>query len=175
MSGERELTEAELEALLAAVEARSGVEVDEDWLVVAADEVLTFVRLLAPCKRNEWTSISALPSDVQSVVVSALARMASNPRGIRQETIGEYSYTLAGVNAAGGVGTGPFSPSEARVITAVAGCGGGFKSVPMVVPAPLRIDAPESAPYGDLLGHWEEPSHANGFRRTWVPGGAKHG
>jgi hypothetical protein len=169
VSGRTVMTPDELAALEQAVEARSGVDVDPEWLAVAAAETLTYVRLLAPCKRSEWTSWAALPLDVQVVCVASLSRMASNPRGIRQETIGEYSYTLAGSSSGSGTGTGPFSGAEARVITSASGCGGALKSVHVTAPAPLDIDNPE-APFSDPLGHWEEPSHANGFQTRWVHG-----
>jgi hypothetical protein len=158
---------ADLSQLQSAVEARSGLEVDAVWLSSAFDEALAFIRLLAPCKRAEWIDFDSLPPDVVAVLIAALTRMVLNPKGIRQETIGEYSYTLAGVNALGGSGTGPFTGAEGRIISVNAGCGGSFKSVPMTAPAVLNLDAPEVREK-EPLGRWIEPSHANGFQKRWV-------
>lgn len=122
-------------ALTAAVAARNGQPVDEDWLEQALAEAMAYVRLLAPCKRSTWVGYSDLPADVQSVVIASLARAADNPRGIKQETIGEYSYTLvSGANSE----TGPFNRAEARIITGNSGCGGQLTSVTMTLP-PLRV------------------------------------
>lgn len=108
---------------LDALIARTGSsDYDSVWVDAVFAESLAYVRLLAPCKRSAWVDWDTLPEDVQAVVTSAMARLALNPRGIRQETIGEYSYTVAGQSAVDG---GFFSVPEARIIGAVAGCGGG--------------------------------------------------
>jgi hypothetical protein len=125
--------------LAAAIEARTGQPVDADWLEQASAEAMAYVRLMAPCKKSEWTDFASLPPDVQAIFVAALARSADNPRGIKQETIGEYSYTL--VSGAGSSSTGPFSPSEQRIITSSSGCGGAVKSVAVTMPElrPLAV------------------------------------
>lgn len=129
-------------ALYAAVEARAGEPVDEQWLEQGLAEAMAYVRLLAPCKRATWTDYAALPADVKAVLVRALTRMHLNPRGIRQETIGEYSYTLS--SDSGEFYSGPFSPAEARIITSLSGCGGAARSITLELPPVLHLDAPET-------------------------------
>lgn len=133
--------------LVAAVGDRTGAVVDEAWLEWAYAEVMATIRLSAPCKRATWLAYADLPADVQAAVVSSLSRMSQNPRGIRQETIGEYSYTLTASNGPGG----PFTSTEARIIAALAGCGGSVKSVPFTSPDVLVLDAPEA----NGLGEWQ--------------------
>ncbi|MFZ9392585.1 MAG: hypothetical protein ACO28P_01395 [Ilumatobacteraceae bacterium] len=160
--------------LMQAVTDRLGRAPDQQWLDQASLEAFAYIRLFAPCSRDQWLDWGDLPDDVAAVLVAALSRMADNPRGYRQETIGEYSYTLAGGGASS---TGPFSPSEARIIAAVAGCGGSIKTIRVSSPAPLPIDAPELGSGGvadpDNVkpgSGWtfEEPNHSNGFKGRWV-------
>ena len=162
-----------LEALI----ARTGsTDHDPLWVDAIFLEALAYVRVLAPCKRADWVDWVNLPEDVQSVVTSAMARVSMNPRGIRQETIGEYSYTVAGNSAVDG---GFFSPGETRVITSSAGCGGGIRTVPLTLEAPLHLDAPEvGESYGSVTDeahaykpagtHWEPPGHGNGWTGRWI-------
>jgi hypothetical protein len=128
--------------LLSAVMNRTGTEVDAEWLAEAEAEALAYVRLLAPSKRRSWLTYADLPIDVKVVVAAALSRMAMNPKGIRQETIGEYSYTLAG---GGGrhESSGPFTPAEARIIAVTAGDGGRTRTVSLASPDILGLDTPE--------------------------------
>jgi len=121
----------------AAVAARSGQPVDDALLEQMLNEIMAYVRLLAPCQRSVWLTWADLPMDVQAVVVAAAARAVDNPSGIRQQTIGEYSVTYAGAND---FNNGPFSNSETRIITAEGGCGGGIKTVAMLTPEPLNIE-----------------------------------
>jgi hypothetical protein len=154
------------------LESRLGRPVDDQWLAVVEGEAMAYVRLLAPCKREDWLQFSNLPADVQIVLASALTRIAENPQGYRQMTIGEFSYTIGGSGSA----RGPFSASEVQIIRALGGCSGELFSVRMETPAPLNIaapdvtsdiDAPED-PSKPTDGYWyEEPSHANGFHGGW--------
>lgn len=129
--------------LLDALEALLGEVVDSAWLEQVLALAMAYLHLLAPCKKDEWLGWDDLPVDVQTIVIAAIVRHHSNPRGIRQETIGEYSYTLdAGVTASNS-GGGPFSRDEARLVSAIAGCGGSFKSVKIVSPDVLPLDTPE--------------------------------
>ena len=124
-----------------ALVARTGSsDHDPAWVDSVFVEAMAYVRLLAPCKRSVWTDWVSLPSDVQAVITSAMARVALNPRGIRQETIGEYSYTVAGQSAVDG---GFFSAPEARIIGAAAGCGGSVRTVRLTLDPVLPLDAPE--------------------------------
>lgn len=126
-------------ALTEAVGKRTGTTPNEDWLETAFAEVMATVRLIAPCKRETWQDYSDLDPDVQAILVACLSRLALNPRGIRQETIGEYSYTLA----AGANPSGPFTEHEARIIIAASGCAGFTGSVEVTPPPVLSIEAPE--------------------------------
>lgn len=127
-------------AFSAAVAARTGQPADDALLEQLLQETLAYVRLLAPCQRSVWVTWADLPEDIQAIVVAACARAVENPSNIRQQTIGEYSVTYSG---AGDFNNGPFSNSETRIITALAGCGGGIKTVTMLTPAPLRIETLE--------------------------------
>ena len=157
---------------LEALVARTGSsDHDPDWVDAVFAESLAYVRLLAPCKRSVWLDWATLPDDVRAVVTSAMSRMAMNPRGIRQETIGEYSYTIAGQSPVDG---GFFTGYEARIIGAIAGCGGGIRTVPVSLELPLNLDAPEVSEnfsgggYKPPGTHWQEPSHDNGWVGRWL-------
>lgn len=127
-------------AFQAAVDARTGQPVDADLLEQLLSETMAYVRLLAPCQRSVWVTWADLPEDIQAIVAAACARAVENPSNIRQQTIGEYSVTYAGAND---YNNGPFSNSETRIITALAGCGGGIKTVTMLTPEPLRLETLE--------------------------------
>ena len=161
--------------LLKAVTDRLGRQPDPAWLEQAAMEAFAYIRLIAPCRKSEWLDWHSIPDGVGAILVAALARTADNPRGYRQETIGEYSYTLG---PSGGGATGIFSPGEARVIASEGGCGGSLKTVQMttsypVTPAALT-DGADDLVIVDVDGvkplswQWEEPSHSNGFNGRWV-------
>jgi len=121
------------EDLVAAVSARLGEAVDVQFLEQAYAETMAFLRVLAPCRRKEWLQWEVCPPDIQAVLVTSLARQAANPRGIRQESIGEYSYTFSN----GSAGLMPFTAMEQRVINAESECGGRIRSVKMTKPALL--------------------------------------
>ena len=157
---------------LDALVARTGsTDHDPLWVDAIFLEALAYVRVLAPCKRAVWVDWDTLPADVQSVVTSAMARVSMNPRGIRQETIGEYSYTVAGNSAVDG---GFFAPGETRVITSSAGCGGEIRTVPLTLDPVLPLDTPEVGEsfsgdgYKPPGTHWIAPSHLNGWRGEWA-------
>ena len=123
-------------AFSAAVAARTGQTMDDALLEQLLMETMAYVRLLAPCKRSVWLTWADLPEDIQAIVVASASRTVENPNNIRQQTIGEYSVTYSG---AGEFNNGPFSNSETRIITALAGCGGGLKTVTMLTPDPVDI------------------------------------
>ena len=128
-----------IEELAQAIEDRTGQPVDEAWLETVVNELMAYIRMLAPCKRDEWETIEDLPSDITAILVAAIARIMLNPRNLRQETIGEYSYTVG----TGGNGD-MFTDLERRVISSIAGCGGSFKSVRMgVTPPPVKMTEPD--------------------------------
>ncbi len=129
--------------MLEAVTARTGSDVEELWCEQIFAEAMTYLRLLAPCKRRTWREYSDLPEDVQTVVVSVISRQAMNPRNIRQETLGEYSYTLA--SGAGYGLNGPFNAAEARIIAVWSACGGAVTTIQMTPPDLVNIDAPEAS------------------------------
>lgn len=120
----------------AAITARTGQPFDDALLEQLLNEAMAYVRILAPCQRSVWLTWADTSTDVQAIVVSAVARYLDNPTNVRQQTIGEYSVTYA---SASDVNNGPFSASEARVITAEAGCGGGLKTISMLTPEPIDI------------------------------------
>jgi hypothetical protein len=65
-------------------------------------------------RRRRWYQITydhgyaTVPDEVKSVVLRAAGRAFENPEGIRQETLGRYSYTLAGEQA----GIGLYAPDR---------------------------------------------------------------
>jgi hypothetical protein len=137
------------------------------------DQGMTYVRLLAPCKKSVWLTYEDLPHDVKVALIAAGARMLSAPNGVRQETIGEYSVTYGG---SGSSDAGVFLPSEARVIASIAGCGGSFRTIPMTSPAVLDLARTMPADsVTDVDGvkatqwTWQDPNHDNGFVGKWVP------
>jgi len=111
--------------LVSAVSARLGEPVDEPFLEQAYAETMAFLRVMVPTKKKDWMQWDTCPADVQAVLVSSLARQCANPRSIRQESIGEYSYTLS----SGAAGLMPFTAMEQRVIFAEAGVSGRMRSV----------------------------------------------
>jgi len=111
--------------LVSAVSARLGEPVDESFLEQAYGETMAFLRVMVPNKKKDWIQWETCPADVQAVLVSSLARQCANPRSIRQESIGEYSYTLS----SGAAGLMPFTAMEQRVIFAEAGVSGRMRSV----------------------------------------------
>jgi len=121
------------EDLVAAVSARLGEPVDEAFLEQAYAETMAFLRVIAPNKKKDWLQWEVCPTDVQAVLVTSLARQAANPRSIRQESIGEYSYTLS----SGAAGLMPFTAMEQRVIAAEAGLNSRLRSVQMSRPSLL--------------------------------------
>ena len=128
-----------LQELADKIEDLTGQPVDLGWLEQAVAVIVAYVKVLAPCKKDEWVTIDDLPDDIIAVMVAALARWMVNPRNLRQETIGEYSYTI-GAASDGEL----FSDMEKRIIAGIAGCGGSFKSVTMpVVPAPVAMTTPD--------------------------------
>ena len=128
-----------LQELADKIEDLTGQPVDLGWLEQALAVIVAYVKVLAPCKKDEWVTVDDLPDDVIAVIVAALARWMVNPRNLRQETIGEYSYTI-GAASDGEL----FSDMEKRIIAGIAGCGGSFKSVTMpVVPAPVAMTTPD--------------------------------
>ena len=142
-----------LEELAQAIEDRTGQPVDLAWLAQVVAEILAIIRLLAPCKIDIWQTIEDLPPDIIAVVVAAISRILVNPRGLRQETIGEYSYTI------NSTGNGDlFTDTEKRIIASVAACGGSFKSITMkVVPPPIDLATPDRDAWADdrLDYRWE--------------------
>lgn len=64
-------------------------------------------------RRARWYTVTyshgyaETPPDVKGVVLRVAARGVSNPEGIRQETIGSYSYSFGGSDAVGIVLFGP--------------------------------------------------------------------
>ena len=142
-----------LEELAQAIEDRTGQPVDLAWLAQVVAEILAIIRLLAPCRVDTWQTIEDLPPDIIAVVVAAISRILVNPRGLRQETIGEYSYTI------NSTGNGDlFTDTEKRIIASVACCGGSFKSITMrVVPPPIDLATPDRDAWADdrLDYRWE--------------------
>ena len=135
--------------LLNAVEARSGETVDPLWLEQAELEAMVYVRNLAPCKADSWLLWNDTPADVQVVIVSALSRSVMNPNNVKQETIGEYSYTLAAASSGSNGDAGPFTADEVDIITSIAGCGAAtVMSVELTPPPVLPLDTPEVAGSG---------------------------
>lgn len=127
-----------LQELADKIESLTGQPVDLGWLEQALAVIVAYVKVLAPCKRDEWVTIDDLPDDVIAVIVAALARWMVNPRNLRQETIGEYSYTVGSSDGE------LFSDMEKRIIAGIAGCGGSFKSVTMPVsPGPVQMREPD--------------------------------
>lgn len=68
--------------------------------------------------RSRWYAVTfdhgfavAVPDEVRSVVLRMAARTYNNPDGIRQETIGRYSYTVAGEAA----GMGLYAPDRRSI------------------------------------------------------------
>lgn len=65
-------------------------------------------------RRRRWYRViydhgyETVPDEVKSVVLRAAGRAFENPEGIRQETLGRYSYTLAGEQA----GIGLYAPDR---------------------------------------------------------------
>jgi len=128
-----------LEELAQAIEDITGKPVDPEWLEQMAAMMLAFIRVLAPCKRDEWITVEDLPQDVVTILAAALARIVMNPRGLKQETIGEYSYSVDTWS-----NSDVFTDMEKRVISSVAGCGGTFKSIVMgVTPPPVKMTEPD--------------------------------
>lgn len=127
-----------LQDLADKIEDLTGQPVDLGWLEQALAVIVAYVKVLAPCKKDEWVTVDDLPDDIIAVIVAALARWMVNPRNLRQETIGEYSYTVGSTDGE------LFSDMEKRIIAGIAGCGGSFKSVTMpVVPAPVAMTTPD--------------------------------
>jgi len=116
--------------LVSAVTARLGEPVDEPFLEQAYAETMAFLRVMVPTKKKEWIQWEVCPVDIQAVLAASLARQCANPRSIRQESIGEYSYTLS----SGAAGLMPFTAMEQRVIFAEAGMNGRIRSVKMSKP-----------------------------------------
>lgn len=124
---------------------RTGLTVEPAWAEAKAESLMVQVRQLAPAKRTEWTTFEALPADVRTVVLDALARIAENPRGYRAETIGEYTYQLS-TNRIGA--SGVFTQAEEAIIGREAGSSsGGLYSVG------LRgsMDYPQATPDADWM------------------------
>lgn len=65
-------------------------------------------------RRRRWYQVTydhgfaAVPDEVKAVVLAAAARAIRNPEGLRQETLGRYSYTVAGESA----GVGLYGPER---------------------------------------------------------------
>ena len=127
-----------LQELADRIEDLTGQPVDLGWLEQALAIIVAYVKVLAPCKKDEWGTIDDMPDDIVAVIVAALARWLVNPRNLRQETIGEYSYTVGSSDGE------LFSDMEKRIISSIAGCGGSFKSVRMgVTPPPVKMTEPD--------------------------------
>lgn len=116
--------------------------VDQYWLEQAYAEAMAYIRMIAPGKKLEWLEYADLPTDVQTILIAALLRKHSNPRGIRQESIGEYSYTIS--SDAVRVDAGPFSYSEVKLIKFAAGAGTSMSSVTMLLPPVLPFAMPDA-------------------------------
>ena len=137
-----------LQDLADKIEDLTGQPVDLGWLEQALAIIVAYVKVLAPCKKDEWVTIDDMPDDIVAVIVAALARWMVNPRNLRQETIGEYSYTVSS-----GSDGELFSDMEKRIISGIAGCGGSFKSVRMgVTPPPVHMTEPDRD-YFDTLNY----------------------
>lgn len=103
--------------VLDAMKARTGVDHDPVWLDATLALAMSHVRAAAPCKRDVWRQWYDLPDDVWRVVIESMVREHRNPRGYRAETIGDYSYQIAGAADSW------YLPSELAVVKAYAGCG----------------------------------------------------
>jgi hypothetical protein len=108
---------------------RTGLTVDYAWAQARAESLMVHVRQLAPAKRTEWATFEDLPTDVQTVVLDALGRMAENPRGFRSEQIGEYTYQVDTWRLGA---SGVFTQAEESVVAREGGsAAGGLYSVGM--------------------------------------------
>lgn len=121
-------------APVSALEVRLGVEIgsleDEDFAraEAAIADASTLVRSEAG---RTWVaeddSVTA-PDDVVAVVLRAARREFQNPSGLRSESVGDYSYSLA-------EGGGVFlTDAERRIVRAAAGSG----SRSVATPAPFE-------------------------------------
>jgi len=140
-------TAGNFDALLDMLRARTGKEaITEPWVRAVVDEGLMWMRDIAPCKDGIWISPGSLPDDALLVMVSAMSRLATNPTGLRSESIGDYQATYAGDV---GVGGNFFNAAEQAVITRVADCNHGEGSGPLYS---LGLYSPTMGVYGDA-GH----------------------
>lgn len=82
-------------------------EVEADRFDWDEDGVLELIDGTVWARRRRWyrvtytAGLSEVPAVVVGVVLGAAGRLTTNPQGLTGETLGRYSYTLAG-NAAGG-------------------------------------------------------------------------
>jgi hypothetical protein len=127
------------------ISGMTGTTPSEEWLAAHAASAMVRVRILAPCRAEEWLTVNDLPPDVLVLVADALARVQRNPEGYRTEQVGEYSYTRAGDS----VGQTLFTDDEAAAIVAYANCGGGssggFVSVRTQSTLPVVLTASDRA------------------------------
>lgn len=120
---------------------RTGLTVEPAWAQAKVDELLVAVRQLAPAQRDLWVVFDDVPTDVGIIILTALARAAENPRGYRQETIGEYSYTVGGARMGS---SGVFTVPEENVIARLGGNGSGdLYSVQMLGSLDLPATTPD--------------------------------
>ncbi len=115
------------------IEARTGQEVTPEWVEASLEMVMTLVWYYAPCRREDWDTVCALPQEIVGVIAAILYRWTVNPSGIRTLQAGEYSQTWANEGVSAG-----FTELEQSIISQVAGCGsGGLISVRGSVDAPI--------------------------------------
>ena len=131
--------------LIDLIEARTGQLVTEEWVESSLEMLMGLVWFYAPCKRDEWTTVCSVPSEIVGALAALLCRWTVNPSGIRTLQAGEYSQTWANEGVTGG-----FTTIEQQIISQAAGCGsGGLISVRGTVDKPIPG-------YGNLNERLEE-------------------
>ena len=105
---------AELSAL---VSTKAGVAVSEPWLQANVDAAFAHVMLYAKCRYRVWLDPSYLPPLTAAVLGAILARVSSNPQGVRTLQTGEFSQTWASVSPGELV-----QSDESKIIELESGC-----------------------------------------------------
>lgn len=138
------------ESLQADVEALAGFEPSQAWLNVMSPQVLAAVHVIAPHKAEDWSTFQSLPPAIYAICVDALAQHLANPKRLRSETVGDYSYSRAGAIDVW------FTPQQVDIIKSIAwaynGAASGTYSVELGSGQPVRPDYAD-VPLDGILGY----------------------
>jgi hypothetical protein len=114
-----------------AIEARSGIPVEQSWVDQIVLEGMANLRYgPARCKVNDWLTWDDMTPDAQDIMVAVLARWAvTGNSSVVEERVGNYQVRYSDPALFEGRNHQFFTDGEEVMLSRIAGCGGGLYSL----------------------------------------------